>query len=808
MDNFSLDFAVSNDWGDGFNADISIANTGEGNLKNWVLEFEFPHEITNIWNAEIVSKVGNKYTIRHASWNSTIPAGANTSFGFTSTAGNVTSQQPSNYVLNGEHLGTPTLLPKLSIDDVAFAEGDTGNTLASFDVKLSAASDETVKVKYATVDDTAIAGKDYKSATGELSFAPGETQKTVSVSVIGDTTPEADESFFLELSNPSQASIADFQGVGTITNDDRSSSILPQLSIEDISFNEGDSNTTNQVATVNLSEASDQTITVKYNTTDSSAQADSDYTAKSGTLTFEPGETSQTITLAIAGDTLDEGQESFKINLSKPTNATISDNQGVVTILDNDKSNSPQPESADFNYGEALQKSFLFYEAQRSGKLPDDNRVAWRGDSALNDGADVGVDLTGGYYDAGDHVKFGFPMASAMTMLGWGVVQYRDAYRQSGQLDEALDAIKWGTDYLLKAHVTDSKGTKEFWGQVGQGNIDHSYWGSAEEMKMARPAFKIDRQNPGSDLAGESAAALAAASVAFRSTDTAYADLLLDNAEDLFEFADTYRGKYSDSIPDAAQYYNSWSGYNDELVWAATWLHKATGDNKYLNKAESYYQGINQGWTQSWDDKSHGGAILLAQETGKDEYRNDVEDWLDHWTDESGSGITKTDGGLAWLDQWGSLRYSANTAFLASIYGDTVNDPGGRYTDFAQEQVDYILGDNPNNFSYMVGFGDNFPQNPHHRGASGTNNISDPNDNLHILYGALVGGPSAPNDNAYNDDRSDFISNEVALDYNTGLTGALASMYGKFEGESLDNIFAGSQSMSVTSQDLTAGLSS
>ncbi|MGQ4649182.1 glycoside hydrolase family 9 protein [Lyngbya aestuarii] len=807
MDNFSLDFAVSNDWGDGFNADISIANTGEGNLKNWVLEFEFPHEITNIWNAEIVSKVGSKYTIRHASWNSTIPTGAKTSFGFTSTAGNVTSRQPSNYVLNGEPLGTPTLLPKLSIDDVALAEGDTGNTLASFDVKLSAASDETVKVKYATVDDTAIAGKDYKSATGELSFAPGETQKTVFVSVIGDTTPEADESFFLELSNPSQASIADFQGVGTITNDDKSSSILPQLSIEDISFNEGDSNTTNQVATVNLSEASDQTITVKYNTTDGSAQADSDYTAKSGTLTFEPGETSQTITLAIAGDTLDEGQESFKINLSKPTNATISDNQGVVTILDNDKSNS-QPEYADFNYGEALQKSFLFYEAQRSGKLPDDNRVAWRGDSALNDGADVGINLTGGYYDAGDHVKFGFPMASAMTMLGWGVVQYGDAYRQSGQLDEALDAIKWGTDYLLKAHVTDSKGTKEFWGQVGQGNIDHSYWGSAEEMKMARPAFKIDRQNPGSDLAGESAAALAAASVAFRSTDTAYADLLLDNAEDLFEFADTYRGKYSDSIPDAAQYYNSWSGYNDELVWAATWLHKATGDNKYLNKAESYYQGINQGWTQSWDDKSHGGAILLAQETGKDKYRNDVEDWLDHWTDESGSGITKTAGGLAWLDQWGSLRYSANTAFLASIYGDTVNDPGGRYTDFAQEQVDYILGDNPNNFSYMVGFGDNFPQNPHHRGASGTNNISDPNDNLHILYGALVGGPSAANDHAYNDDRSDFISNEVALDYNTGLTGALASMYGKFEGESLDNIFAGNQSMSVTSQDLTAGLSS
>ena len=93
--------------------------------------------------------------------------------------------------------------------------------------------------------------------------------------------------------------------------------------------------------------------------------------------------------------------------------------------------------AADFNYAEALQKSLYFYEAQRSGPLPATNRVVWRGDSALTDGADAGVDLTGGWYDAGDHVKFGLPMAASTTLLAWGILEYRDAYANSGQLDYA-----------------------------------------------------------------------------------------------------------------------------------------------------------------------------------------------------------------------------------------------------------------------------------------------------------------------------------------------------------------------------------
>lgn len=688
--------------------------------------------------------------------------------------------------------------PSFRISDVTITEGSSGTKNATFTVSLSASSGRTATVNFATANGTAIATSDYTATSGTLTFAPGETTKTITVPIISDTLGESNETFTVNLSSATNATIADGQGVGTIVDDDS----IPSIRISDATIIEGDSGTSNATFTVTLSAASTQTTAVNFTTADGTAIAGSDYTATSGTLTFASGETSKTITVPIIGDLLNEDNETFTVNLSNPTNATIADGQGVGTIIDNDG----------FNYGEALQKSILFYEAQRSGDLADTNRISWRGDSALNDGADVGVDLTGGYYDAGDYVKFGFPMAGAMTLLGWGAIEYRNAYQQSGQLPYILDAIKWGTDYILKAHVTDSNGTKEFWAQVGDGDIDHSYWGPAETMTMPRPAFKIDRNNPGSDLAGEAAAALAAASVLFRPTDSAQADLLLQNAVQLYEFADTYRGKYSDSIPNAAIFYNS-SNYNDELIWGAAWLHKAieaTGstDTSYLQKAQQYYQQSFpysvSGWTHSWDNKEQGAAVLLAQETGNALYRTHAENWLNDWVD-GGSYVTHSPGGQAWLTEWGSLRYSANTAFLASIYADTVNDPNGRYSAFAERQIDYILGDNPNNFSYMVGFGDNYPLRPHHRGAHDGSwadyNSTAPND--HILYGAMVGGPALPNDIDYVDDRTNYIYNEVSLDYNAGLTGALARMYGEFGGQALDSIpgiALGTATASVTSE--------
>jgi len=442
------------------------------------------------------------------------------------------------------------------------------------------------------------------------------------------------------------------------------------------------------------------------------------------------------------------------------------------------------PVGGRFNYGEALQKSFLFYEAQRAGRLPKDNRIDWRGNSTLKDGADVGRNLSGGYFDAGDTVKFGMPMAASMTLLGWGVSEYRDGYKRSGQLDEALDAIKWGTDYIMRAHVRKRGKTQAFYGQVGLGDVDHAYTGRVEDMTgIRRPAFKIDKQNPGTDLAAENAAALAAAAIAFKPSQPGYAKKLINHAKSLYEFADRYRDRYSNSITDANKFYKAVDGYEDELAWGAAWLHKATGQGKYLQKAERDYDGI--GWTQGWGDKNFGTSILLAQERPNTaRYQQDAEHWLNNWADGKG-GVKYTPGGLAWLSQWGSARYAATASFLAGVYSDTVTDPQGKYADFAEGQIDYLLGDNPNKFSYMVGFGNKYAKQPHHRNATGTADFDTPADNRHILYGALVGGPTAPRDNAYRDIRSDYIANEVALDYNAGFTGSLARMYDQFGGEAL-----------------------
>ncbi|GIF72578.1 glycoside hydrolase family 9 protein [Asanoa siamensis] len=449
-----------------------------------------------------------------------------------------------------------------------------------------------------------------------------------------------------------------------------------------------------------------------------------------------------------------------------------------------------------FNYAEALQKSLLFYEAQQSGPKPSWNRVSWRGDSALTDGADVGLDLTGGWFDAGDHVKFGFPMAFSATMLAWGAVEYRDGYVASGQLPHLLNNLRFVNDYFVRAHPSPNV----LYGQTGNGDADHKWWGPAEVLPMARPAYKIDASCGGADLAGETAAAMAASSMVFRPTDAAYADKLLGHARQLYTFADTVRKSYHECITDATNFYRSWSGYQDELVWGAIWLYRATGDASYLAKAESGYDLLgneNQTttksykWTIAWDNKQYGAYVLLARLTGKQRYLDDANRWLDYWTvGVNGQRVPYSPGGMAVLDSWGALRYAANTSFVALLHGDQLTDATrkARYQDFALRQINYALGDNPRNSSYVIGFGANSPKNPHHRTAHGSwwDSQTVPEETRHVLYGALVGGPSSAND-AYSDTRSDYVMNEVATDYNAGFSSALAALVTKHGGTPLAN---------------------
>ena len=224
------------------------------------------------------------------------------------------------------------LLPTLSISDSAVTERNAGIVNAVFTVVLSPVSGNTVTVNYATANDTAAVGSDFVAASGKLIFSPGETQKTIVVEVQGDTIPEADETFFVNLSDPVNAILSDGQGMGFITDDDA----LPTIAIHDAAVTEGDAGTINAVFNVTLSTVSGQVVTVDFATADDTATAASDYRSVSSTLTFNPGETNKSILVPIIGDLSSEPAETFFVNLTRATNAVLADSQGKGTITDND----------------------------------------------------------------------------------------------------------------------------------------------------------------------------------------------------------------------------------------------------------------------------------------------------------------------------------------------------------------------------------------------------------------------------------------------------------------------------------------
>ncbi|MBD2149020.1 S8 family serine peptidase [Pseudanabaena sp. FACHB-1277] len=222
-------------------------------------------------------------------------------------------------------------LPSLTINDVTIAEGNSGTSNAVFTVTRTGNATQSITVNYATANNTATAGSDYTGTSGTLTFATNETTKTFTVPIIGDTTVEGNETFFVNLSNAVNATIIDSQGLGTITNDD-----LPTLAINDVTIVEGNSGTSNAVFTVTRTGNATQSITVNYATANNSATAGSDYTGTSGSLTFATNETSKTILVPIIGDTTVEGNETFFVNLSNAVNATIADSQGLGTITNDD----------------------------------------------------------------------------------------------------------------------------------------------------------------------------------------------------------------------------------------------------------------------------------------------------------------------------------------------------------------------------------------------------------------------------------------------------------------------------------------
>ncbi len=475
--------------------------------------------------------------------------------------------------------------------------------------------------------------------------------------------------------------------------------------------------------------------------------------------------------------------------LSAVTAAAFLGSAGV----DNIKDKAAAAESA-YNYGEALQKSLFFYEVQQAGELPEWNQVSWRDDSMLTDY------IAGGWFDAGDHLKFTLTNSYSAAMLGWGMLEYKDGVKKSGLYEQYLNNLDWALDYIARCDLGD-----EVVYMIGDGAFDHVWWGSAEvyENKFFSKTDFTERPyftTKASSMTGQMAAALAVGYLVFKDEDSAKADYYLEHAINCFEIGDTSRN--DEGLAAQEPYYKS-STFYDDLFWASNWLYMATGEQSYLDKAESYipYLGkedqstdMKYTWGLCWDDMMQGGMLLYAINTGENQWKNHVAKHLDYWTIGAGGKQVKyTSDGLAWLFNWGSLRHATTTSFLAMVASDRLfaDDTAlyDRYMAFAKKQVDYCLGDNDNDFSYVVGMGDKYPKSWHHRTSSGVwDDIwgslgqEDGKEYAHVLYGALVGGPNQ--DGKYNDVVSSYENSEVAIDYNAGYTAALCGLIEKNGGTS------------------------
>jgi len=223
----------------------------------------------------------------------------------------------------------------LTISNASVTEGDSGTSDLVFTVSLNATTNADVDVEYATSDGTATEGTDYTAASGTLTIPEGSTSATVTVSVVGDTEIEGNETLNLTLSNPIEASLGTARATGTI-NDDDVAEQQPTLSLSDVSIDEGDSDTTGLSFTINLNPVADVDVTVDYTTTDETATAGTDYTTLSGTIIIPAGNPSATVKVSITGDTNTEIDETFLLTLSNPSGASLGTTTSATGTIIND----------------------------------------------------------------------------------------------------------------------------------------------------------------------------------------------------------------------------------------------------------------------------------------------------------------------------------------------------------------------------------------------------------------------------------------------------------------------------------------
>jgi len=432
------------------------------------------------------------------------------------------------------------------------------------------------------------------------------------------------------------------------------------------------------------------------------------------------------------------------------------------------------------NYQDVLKKTTRFYGAQRCGDggnnwilktNPEGNDCHWMDGPSYGSG----INLQGGWEDAGDHLKFTITIAwSAYALLksydGWPAShQDVDDFNHSGKpngIPDILDEVKYATDYLIKCHINSNT----FIRRVG-GNQDHDYfYTSPKQTKMSvaqgggnRPVYNEAK----GDVAGIAAAALGLMAVHYKKYDSNYASTCISKGESIYRYAlKRPSGTNDDFYPTKS--------YLDDFFCGAIELYRATGNSSYLSTANSYESKIGPHyWVIDWDnhvDLCRHSLVKAGVSAALNRWKIDVDSYSKKVT------TRKYVNGLAYFSDWGSLRYATNAGFSAALFY-TINKQAA-YKTFALSQLDYVMGTNEYSRSFIIGYGTNPPKKPHHSNSYGFNDWPNTSNTFkYPLVGAVVGGPSTGTSGGnpgYTDDPNDYVGNEVTIDYNVGTVGLSA----------------------------------
>ena len=484
-------------------------------------------------------------------------------------------------------------------------------------------------------------------------------------------------------------------------------------------------------------------------------------------------------------------RKALALTLSAATLASAA-SLGSVTVSAADENSVPSK-----NYGEALAMSLYFFDSNACGTGITDGPLTWRGDCHAYDGqaqisqavgfpsaaksildpdGDGKVDVSGGYHDAGDHVKFNLTIGFSMSCLAASDYLNEGVYKKAGCMDHFAYVLKHGADYLMKTTALDGSGNVVGICYQVSDLSDHSYWTAPETQTYERKTYWMTAGNNNQKIAADMANGLGGTAYALRDYDPEYSAKCLKYAKAIFDFAKANKGNNQEG--NGGMYGNN-ADAQDELLIAQTWLYLngagsqptcVPNSKQYQSEFGSEYDG----YILSWDKQYQLYSAMMLKITKDEAYRKEL---IAEWNDQNGLKVGEYN--KKW--GWGNSRYNCAVQMtsLAIAGGDKSSD----YALGAKYQMNFILGENDLGYSFLLGYGNKWPTHIHHRaanpGENGQTSAANPSAK-YTNYGMLVGGIDS---GGYQDHADKYEYTEGALDYNACFALACAGLYELYGGD-------------------------